>query len=148
MLQQVKSFWDETFSNAKDALRHYGDQSTEFERHLRYVTLATNLVEPVVRAIAKVKQDNANLETIQVRSSVQQAAQPLPRSSHSDRRALYDKNFGYIDTAGQEIILRSLAMQKGETDEFSLASILQYMVSYLPTAFNLLTSIDPAHVRI
>ena len=144
LFQAVKSFWDETFTSAKAALRHYGDQSTEFERHLHYVTLATNLFEPVVHAIAKVKQHNANLKTIQARSPVQQTAPPLPSSSHSDLRALYDKTIGCKDTTGHEIILRSLAMQNGETDEVSQARILQYMVSYLQTTSNLLTSIDPA----
>ena len=66
-----KSFWDETLNDTKAAHRQYGDQSTEVERLLSYLTWATSKIERILQRIATIKQDNADLTKIQAPSAVQ-----------------------------------------------------------------------------
>ena len=125
--------------------RESGTHSTYYKQlqQDRFATI-TRWTNAIIQAAAKLKQDDADITSIQVRSPVQQTAPQLPSSSHSDLRLLYDKNIGYKDTTGQEIILRTLAMAESDTKEFSHHKILLYLASYLQTKDNLRTSIDPA----
>ena len=103
LLQMSKSFWDETLNDMKAALRQYGDQSTEVERLLRDLTWTTNMFERTVQAIAKVKQDNANLTKIQAPSTVQPETPQLAKNSYRDTQAFFDQNLGSSDATYDQL---------------------------------------------
>ena len=102
------------------------------------------VVDTIANKATKIKKDNANLTKIQAPSTVQSRTPQLQRSSYSDIQAFSDKNLGYNDTTGHEIILRSLAMGKSDSNEFSHHNILLYSLKYMQTIDQLRTSIDPA----
>ena len=83
-----------------------GTHSAVYKRYEGILARLDTLIEMIFQEVMQVKQDNANPTTIQAPSTVQQTAPQLATISYSDSQASSDKNLGYNDTTGHEIILR------------------------------------------
>ena len=110
----------------------------------RLSSIDHNNAQCYIKQGSKNQKEHANLKKIQAPSTVQPRTPQLQRSSYSDIQAFSDKNLGYNDTTGQEIILRTLAMGKSDSNEFSYLKILQYSTKYMQPMDTILTSSDPA----
>ena len=118
-----------------------GTHSMLSKRYEGLLARIDTLREMIFQEVMQFKQEQANLTTIQAPSTVQQTAPQLAEISYSDIQAFSDKNFGYNDTTGHEIILRSLAMGKSDSNEFSHHNILLYLSKFMQTIAKILTSV-------
>ena len=144
MIIKVQAFLKECKQHMKAVASESGTHSAVYKRYEGILARLDTLIEMIFQEVMQFKQEQANLTTIQAPSTVQQTAPQLAKISYSDIQAFSDKNLGYNDTTGHEIILRSLAMGKSDSNEFSHHNILLYSLKYMQTIDQLRTSIDPA----
>ena len=140
----VKEFSKLCLMHMEIIARDSGKHSPLYKKYEGYLASTMTMVDSIANKAAKIKKDNANLKKIQAPSTVQSRTPRLQRSSYNDIQAFSDKNLGYNDTTGHEIILRSLAMGKTDSNEFSHHNILLYSLKYMQIIDQLRTSIDPA----